>query len=118
MAGLNPTSSINEMKAAQAFSKQSVVFDELYSTDKIVLYKRERVRAHVQQYAKPSGRILELNAGTGDDAIYFAQQGYSVHATDIAIGMQTVLEQKVIRKHLSDKITNEVCSYRTGNFIG
>lgn len=111
MAGLTPISSINEQKAAEAFSKQSVLFDELYTTDKIVQYKRERVRTHVQQYAKPEGRILELNAGTGEDAIYFAQRDYRVHATDIATGMQSVLEQKVSREHLSEKITNEICSY-------
>ena len=44
MASLTPTSSINEVKAAKAFSKQAVVFDELYSADRIVQYKRERVR--------------------------------------------------------------------------
>ncbi len=111
MASLNSTSSINEVKAAGAFSKQSVVFDELYSADRIVQYKRERVRAHVLQYAKPNGKMLELNAGTGEDAIYFAEQGYRVHATDISTGMQTVLKQKVINHHLSERITNEICSY-------
>ena len=111
MAGLSATSSINEVKAAKAFSKQSVVFDELYASDRIIQYKRERVRAHVQRYAKPNGKILELNAGTGEDAIYFARHGYRVHATDIAIGMQNVLEQKVADHHLSDSISNEICSY-------
>ena len=111
MASVNPTSSSNEVKAAKAFSKQSVVFDELYSADRIVQYKRKRVRTHVQQYANLNGRILELNAGTGEDAIYFAQQGYRVHATDISTGMQKVLEQKVANNHLSEKITNETCSY-------
>ncbi len=111
MAGLSATSSINEVKAAKAFSKQSVVFDELYASDRIIQYKRERVRAHVQRYAKPNGKILELNAGTGEDAIYFARYGYRVHATDIAIGMQNVLEQKVADHHLSDSISNEICSY-------
>jgi ubiquinone/menaquinone biosynthesis C-methylase UbiE len=111
MASLSSTSSINEEKASAAFSKQAVVFDALYSADRIVQYKRKRVRAHVLQYAKPNGKILELNAGTGEDAIYFARQGYRVHATDISSGMQTILAQKVDNDHLSERITNEICSY-------
>ncbi len=111
MAGLSTTSSINEMSTAKAFSKQSVVFDELYSANRIVQYKRVRVRAHLQQYAIPKGRILELNAGTGEDAVYFAEQGYRVHATDIAAGMQKVLEQKVVDNNQSGRITHEICSY-------
>ncbi len=111
MAAINTSPSVNEEKAAKAFSKQSVVFDEIYAADKIVAYKRERVRAHVTKYAKPNGNILELNAGTGEDAIYFAEKGFQVHATDISIGMQTILKQKVESRHLSNHITNEICSY-------
>jgi len=111
MAAVKTGPSVNEVKAANAFSKQSVVFDELYSADRIIQYKRVRVRTHVQQYAKPGGRILELNAGTGEDAIYFAKKGYRVHATDISIGMQTVLKQKVNQVNLSEMITTETCSF-------
>ena len=38
------TSNTNEQLAAAAFSAQSVIFDQLYSDNKIVQYKRERVR--------------------------------------------------------------------------
>lgn len=111
MAAINTSPSVNEEKASKAFSKQSVVFDEIYAADKIVAYKRERVRAHVLQYAKPNGNILELNAGTGEDAIYFAERGFQIHATDISVGMQLMLQQKVESRNLSDHITNEICSY-------
>lgn len=105
------TSSVNELNAAKAFSRQSLVFDELYSADKIIQYKRERVRNHVQRYVQPGGRILELNAGTGEDAVYFAEKGYHVHATDISTGMQEVLKQKSAGRHLSGSITHELCSF-------
>ena len=38
--------------------------------------------------------MLELNAGTGIDAIHFSQQGHRVHAIDIAAGMIAQLQKK------------------------
>jgi ubiquinone/menaquinone biosynthesis C-methylase UbiE len=101
----------NEQMAAEAFTLQSSIFDSVYSTNTIINYKRERVREHVARYLKPADNILELNSGTGEDAIYFARQGYKVHATDISVGMQSVLKKKVKRLRLEDKISCEVCSY-------
>ena len=105
------TSHINESNAAEAFSGQSTVFDDLYSNDTIIQYKRERVRNHVLQYLPDNSRILELNSGTGEDAVFFAEKGHYVHATDISQGMQEQLMLKVKRKGLNNRITNELCSY-------
>jgi len=101
----------NELRAAKAFSNQSVLFDEIYSDDTIIQYKRARVRAHVNAFIKPGSHILELNAGTGEDAIFFAGEGHTVHATDISTGMLDQLKEKVNSKGLSGKITSELCSY-------
>jgi ubiquinone/menaquinone biosynthesis C-methylase UbiE len=68
--------SVHEQAAEKAFSKQSVIFDEIYSSNIIVQYKRKRVRDHVTQWLQPNNKILELNAGTGDDACWFAEQGH------------------------------------------
>ena len=100
-----------EQQAAAAFNEQSVIFDELYSDNTIVQYKRKRVRDHVHKYLPPHSRILELNAGTGEDAIYFAGKGYRVHATDIAAGMQEVLKEKVQASGLEKLVTTEICSF-------
>lgn len=59
----------------------------------------------------PHSRILELNAGTGEDAIYFAQQGHSVHATDISGGMLDKLRNKVAERGLQHGVSSEQCSY-------
>ena len=109
---MNETSHINnEQIAERAFTKQSAVFDDLYSDNLIIRYKRQRVRDHVQQWIKPTSNILELNAGTGDDAIWFARQGHMVHATDISKGMQEQLAEKTDREGVAAKITNEICSF-------
>ena len=103
--------SVNEQAAEKAFSKQSAIFDELYSSNIIIQYKRKRVRDHVQLWLKPNSKILELNAGTGDDAIWFAQHDHTVHATDISKGMQERLVQKIQQNKLELKITQELCSF-------
>jgi ubiquinone/menaquinone biosynthesis C-methylase UbiE len=100
-----------EQEAAKAFSRQSAVFDEIYSGNTIIQYKRNRVREHVNKLINPGSNILELNAGTGEDAIYFARLGHHIHATDISEGMQKVLQEKVNSNKLESKVTSELCSF-------
>lgn len=101
----------NEKAAGEAFDRQSAIFDALYDKDVIVRYKRRRVRSHLLRYLNPHSHILELNAGTGEDAVYFAMQGHTVHATDISAGMQRMLAEKAALWGLEDRITLERCSF-------
>ena len=47
------------------------------------------------QYIPKGGSILELNAGTGVDAIFLADEGYKVYATDISDLMINEIQAKV-----------------------
>ena len=105
------TNSYNEQQAAIAFGKQAVVFDELYEGNTIIMYKRDRVRAHVEAFLKPSSNILELNSGTAEDAEYFARRGHFIHATDISEGMQKVAKQKIARAGVDNSVSFELCSF-------
>jgi len=107
----NTSAKISEQAAARAFSKQAPVFDQLYSTDTIIQYKRNRVREHIEKWISPQSKMLELNAGTGEDAIYFAQKGHHIHATDISGEMQKMLIKKVDQAQLEKMITYEICSF-------
>ena len=100
----------NEQKASEAFSLQAPIFDELYENKTIIRYKRDRVRKHFFSFLPSSGSILELNCGTGNDAIFFANKGYCVHATDVAFGMQKMLAIKQEVLKLSN-LTFEKCSF-------
>ncbi|HWZ03912.1 MAG TPA: class I SAM-dependent methyltransferase [Mucilaginibacter sp.] len=106
---------VNEQLAEAAFSGQSDIFDQIYSGNTIINYKRERVRAHVLQYLSPGSSILELNSGTGEDAFFFAKNGYEVHATDISSGMQQQLVQKVKQASMEALVSNELCSFTSLN---
>jgi ubiquinone/menaquinone biosynthesis C-methylase UbiE len=100
-----------ELDAAAAFNKQSSVFDELYANNSIIQYKRKRIREHVSNLIRPESYILELNAGTGEDALYFAKFGHTIHATDVSEGMLGILDSKVKKNQLQRKISSELCSY-------
>lgn len=102
---------IEQQRAEAAFSKQAPVFDALYNDNTIIRYKRQRVREHVQSFLPASSSILELNAGTGEDAIYFAQQGHRVHATDFSTGMEIQLKEKVQNSGCQQFVTFERCSF-------
>jgi ubiquinone/menaquinone biosynthesis C-methylase UbiE len=102
---------LNEQAVAEAFNRQAPLFDELYASDITIQYKRKRVRDHVLRHLPAGASILELNAGTGDDAIFFAEQGYQVHATDISDVMQAMLKEKVKVHDVQGSVTSEMCSY-------
>jgi ubiquinone/menaquinone biosynthesis C-methylase UbiE len=101
----------NEMLASTAFTKQSKTFDQWYSGNLIIQYKRKRVREHLAKYLSAGQFILELNSGTGEDALWIAQQNCKVHATDISVGMQRVLTQKIKAYQFEKSISNELCSF-------
>jgi ubiquinone/menaquinone biosynthesis C-methylase UbiE len=102
---------LNEKQAASAFGKQALVFDAYDAGNSIIGYKRDRVRQHVLPHLPPAGSILELNAGTGEDALYFASHGHRVHATDIAAGMQRKLREKVAAQGMGERVSTEICSF-------
>jgi ubiquinone/menaquinone biosynthesis C-methylase UbiE len=105
------SANINEQLAEAAFTSQSAIFDSIYSGNTIVNYKRERVRTHVLQYLAPNSFILELNSGTGEDALFFGHRGHRVNATDISTGMQQELKRKVAENNMQASISNELCSF-------
>lgn len=95
----------------KAFTKQSNHYDKDDEENAILQWMRKVVRNHVLKYLKEDGKILELNAGTGLDALYFGKKGYRVHATDIAEGMINEVEEKIKSNMLGQKMTCQQCSY-------
>jgi ubiquinone/menaquinone biosynthesis C-methylase UbiE len=111
------TNHINELRAAEAFTKQARIFDRLYRSDAIIQYKRQRVREHMLQILRPGSNLLELNSGTGDDALFFAGEGFHIHATDISEGMLSVLQEKLKDAGCEDRVSTEQCSFTELDFL-
>jgi ubiquinone/menaquinone biosynthesis C-methylase UbiE len=96
---------------AEAFSRTAEKYDAFAKDHPHLTRMRRKVYNHIGQYLPPGSRILELNAGTGTDAVQLAQRGYFVHATDIAPGMLDRLREKVQHLNLQERITWEQRSF-------
>jgi len=103
---------------AEAFSRTAEKYDAFAEDHPHLTRLRAKVYAHLQCHVPPGSRILELNAGTGTDAAYLAQAGYSVHATDIAPGMLARAREKAAQLGLSDRLTVQHCSFTDLGQIG
>lgn len=96
---------------AEAFSRTAEKYDAFALDHPHLTRLRNKVYAHVERFFPHGVRVLELNAGTGIDAVALAQRGYHVHATDIAPGMLQRLQGKVAQLGLDDRVTAQQCSF-------
>lgn len=96
---------------AEAFSRTAEKYDSFAEDHPHLTRMRNKVYSHVTRLIPSGSRILELNAGTGTDAVQLAQCGYSVHATDIAPQMLDRLRNKVRELNLQNRITWEERSF-------
>src|SRR3990172_9318386 len=94
-------------KVKVAYNRASKWYDDLQRGNKIANWGRRVVRAHVLQFLHEGSKILEINAGTGADAIFFASRGFSVHATAISGGMLKYLDENVKKRHLEGLISSQ-----------
>ncbi len=79
---------------------------------------RAKVYAQVTRWTPAGSHLLELNAGTGLDAVALVEHGYRVHATDIAPGMvaqmelkRAEMERKREELELDGRFTPQLCSF-------
>jgi len=95
----------------RAFSKQSYHYDADDRANPILQDMRDQVYTHVNRYLKREGSILELNAGTGIDAVHFASSGHHVHATDLSSGMIRQIMAKIQLPSVGDRLTCQQLSF-------
>jgi ubiquinone/menaquinone biosynthesis C-methylase UbiE len=96
---------------ANAFSLTAEKYDAYAQDHPHQMRMRNKVYAHLERIVPPGSHILELNAGTGIDAVELAGRGHRIHATDIATGMLDRLKQKTSELKLQDRITLEPRSF-------
>ena len=104
------------------FDDVAAHYDETFTNTKIGKLQRARVWNYlISVLPSKSINILELNCGTGEDAIWFAKKGHTVLATDVSDKMVEVARAKVEKFNLSDKISvkqldiNEIDNLSTAN---
>ncbi|MEO5776421.1 MAG: class I SAM-dependent methyltransferase [Flavobacterium sp.] len=93
-----------------AFSSIYEEYETLSKENYCDIYRRNTIRKHVETYLNPKDTILEINAGSGIDAVYFAKAGYNVLATDIADSAGIYIKNKIKTEGLKN-LEFQKCSF-------
>jgi len=90
----------------QAFDVSAFTYDENFTNSNIGKYLRQSVWDYLEKVLNTDRQlnILEINCGTGADAIFFASRGHQVIATDISEKMLMVAENHIKKKNLKNRI--------------
>lgn len=96
----------------KGFSSIYEEYEKLSQENPIDIARRNCIRNHVDFYLKPNDKILEINAGSGIDAVYFAQKGNPILATDIARESEKYILSKIRTLGLTN-MRFQKCSFTT-----
>lgn len=77
-----------------SFDKAALNYDETFTTTEIGKMQRNLVYKQLSKQTISVKNILEINCGTGEDAIWLAQQNFNVIATDISPKMIEIARSK------------------------
>ncbi len=77
-----------------SFDKAAANYDATFTHTEIGQLQRALVYAELSKHLTSVKNILEINCGTGEDAIWLAKQNFNVTATDIASKMIEVAQSK------------------------
>ena len=95
----------------ESFNKIAPAFDETDRANPILLWMRGIVHKIYLKDIKQGETVLELNCGTGIDAMFLARRGIKVYATDISDEMIHLLTLKASHEIEKGSIIAEVCAF-------
>jgi ubiquinone/menaquinone biosynthesis C-methylase UbiE len=84
-----------ESPISAPFDAIADVYDDTFSNSGVGRAQRSLVWKEMDRVFQPGQRILEINCGTGLDALHLAQRGVTVLATDSAPGMIAVARRRL-----------------------
>ncbi len=90
-----------------AFDAVAATYDDTFATTRLGEILRERTRVRLRQFTTGM-RVLELGCGTGEDAVWLAQRGVNVTATDASPAMLEQTRAKAKRAGVSERIKTEL----------
>jgi len=75
------------MNPSQAFDPLAPTYDDTFTHSPIGQYLRAQVHKRLDRHFRAGDHVLELGCGTGEDALYLAERGVHVTATDVSEAM-------------------------------
>ncbi len=99
-----------------AFNTLAAAYDAAFTHTITGRLQRQRVwhfaRQRFEHLKSGAVRVLELNCGTGEDALWLARQGFRVLATDVSPEMVALAQKKVDALPEGGQIAVAVCDAR------
>nr|WP_294774238.1 class I SAM-dependent methyltransferase [uncultured Flavobacterium sp.] len=89
-----------------SFDQAAIHYDDTFTNTEIGKMQRALVYAELSKHLTSVKNILEINCGTGEDAIWFANQNFNITATDISPKMIEVAKSKGYFENLNFKIAD------------
>jgi len=86
--------SLREFGASAAFDRMADTYDETFTQSSIGRAQREVVWNSLTKVFRPGHRVIDLNCGTGEDALFLAKHGVSVVGCDASARMIQVAERR------------------------
>ncbi len=92
------SSTLHSQQAPLApFDSIAAQYDAIEATNPILQWMRQRVYRVALAAFRPHERLLEIGCGTGTDALFFAQRGHQIVATDPSAEMLFLAREKISR---------------------
>lgn len=104
---------MNKKTTHQAgFDGAAAGYDSHFTYSALGRLQRETVYRFMENKTAPGAAVLELNCGTGEDALWLARQGCRVLATDVSAPMVDIAAAKVRAAGLEQNIQASVFDMR------
>ena len=94
-----------------AFGRLAISYDEDFENLPASRRLRKLIWEIYLHHFSPGDSLLELNCGTGTDALTLAGNGINVHATDISQGMLDAFHRKLSSSPAKDRITTGLLAF-------
>jgi ubiquinone/menaquinone biosynthesis C-methylase UbiE len=94
---------------AAPFDHIATSYDSQFTRSAIGQLQRKRVWSYLEKITPELNglEILELNCGTGEDALLFSEKGFNIVATDVSEEMLKVTMQKAQQYSMQNKISSQ-----------
>jgi ubiquinone/menaquinone biosynthesis C-methylase UbiE len=98
----------------QAFDTVAQSYDASFTHSVIGIAQRNVIWSYLESNVSSNDElnILELNCGTGEDALWFAKKGHKVLATDISEKMLEITQEKIHEANLLSRVQTKQIDIR------
>lgn len=102
---------------AAPFDHIASAYDSIFTKSAIGQLQRKRVWSYIEDIMPDlkGFEMLELNCGTGEDAVLFGERGFNIVATDISAEMLKVTQKKAEQYSMQHRISSQYLDLESFN---